>query len=356
MTLTDGIDQSLLTVFQQSWWIDAAARTGRCCAAQVAVNGVVIARLPYMIRRSKLGLRWAAAPDWTHLSGPVVGRSLSDTEKAKALHELMAQLPRSMSFGFVGPSHTDDADLIRQAFTEAGFIHTLETTYSQPPSQSDVLARLTRKHRLHIKAAARVLHVADISADEFIAAYDGNLREAGIKCHTPLRAAHDLIVRGMARDPPQVRVLAARQLRPRAPLEAAIACVWDRSRYYFWMATRRRQAGDGPADKPHPDAIKLLLVNAMAHARDLGLTFDADGVRTPGATTLYRDILRIPNEEYRDVFERITPLVRQHNIQVGRIKRAADALQLARIAWLAPRRSLSQATPGAVPSFAGQDR
>jgi hypothetical protein len=326
-TLTDGIDQSLITVFQQDWWIEAAGRTGRRAHAQVVADGVIVARLAYMVRRSRLGLRWAAAPDWTHLSGPVLSQSLSRAEKADALRQIMAQLPRGLSFGFVGPSHTADADLIRDAVRAAGFVHSLETTYSQSPAQADVMARLTRKHRLHIRAAERVLDIEDSDADEFIAAYARNLREAGRICHMDLEAARAVIARGMALSPPQVRVMAARQRRVGAKLDAAIACAWDRSRYYFWMSTRRLPAADETCDRPHPDAIKLLIIHAMAHAHALGLTFDADGVQTPGATTLYRDILRIPNQEFRDVFERVPSLVRRHNRLVGAVKRTLARLR-----------------------------
>jgi hypothetical protein len=120
-----------------------------------------------------------------------------------------------------------------------------------------------------------------------------------------------------------VRVIGGRGKTPGAPLDAAIACAWDNMRYYLWMSTRRRHVENSPHQKPHPDAIKVLIVNAMAHARDLGLTFDADGVSTPGAKTLYSEILRIPNEEYRDVFERLTKYARWYRVHLPGIKKMA---------------------------------
>lgn len=57
-------------------------------------------------------------------------------------------------------------------------------------------------------------------------------------------------------------------------VDAAICIVWDNECCYYWLSTRRKES--------HPDAIKLLIVEAMKHARKLGLNFDADDANTSG--------------------------------------------------------------------------
>ena len=56
--------------------------------------------------------------------------------------------------------------------------------------------------------------------------------------------------------------------------------------------------------------MKLLVVNAMEHAQNMGLVFDADGVVSPGADNMYRNILGLRIEERRDVFRRLDTLER----------------------------------------------
>jgi hypothetical protein len=317
------IDQSTLPVFQQNWWLEIARRTGSYHEARVFKNRVLVGSLPYAVRRTKIGLRWGAAPDWSHLGGPVVSQSLSDAEKSDVLGQLIAQLPANISYGFVCSPYTNDAGLMRRAFASAGFAYFTETTCCQSPSQADVLGRLNRKHRLHLEAARRRLDVVELRADEFIDFYSMNLADSALAARLPLETARALIARGRMGDAPQVRVIAARRKTSGAPLDAAIACAWDKRRYYYWMSTRRRHSVNGQHDVSHPDAIKLLIVSAMAHAESLGLVFDTDGCSTPGSQKLYNEILRIPNEEFRDVFERITRLQRWYITQQQRLDKSA---------------------------------
>ena len=113
----------------------------------------------------------------------------------------------------------------------------------------------------------------------------------------------EFIAKGICRG--QVRVIAAQRKMGKTdsvnqfPYDAAIACAWDEDRYYYWLSTRSRAGRDAShRPRPHPDAIKLLIVKAMSHAEQLGLTFDADGVSTPGTLHLYKDILSLHEEEH----------------------------------------------------------
>jgi hypothetical protein len=312
IAFVNGIDQTKLPVFQQSWWLNIARGAERYIEARVLRDGVVVGSLPYITKRNRLGIRWGASPSWCHFGGPVVRCDLSDAEKSEVLCQLVGQLPRGISFGFVCSPHSGDADLVRQAFLAAGFQHTVEATYSQSLSEADIMGRLARKHRLRIRSAAKALEITEVSAEEFIEFYRMNLAELAVSSYAPLDIAHNLIVKGQQLGIPQVRITAARRKAIGAPLEAAIACVWDTKRYYYWMSTRRRQANTGLQTKPHPDAIKVLIVDAMAHAAQMRLVFDADGFHTPGSRTLYKEILSIPCEEFRDAFTRTTWPARGH--------------------------------------------
>jgi hypothetical protein len=323
LALTYGIDQTMLPVFQQSWWLEIARGSGRYCEAKVFRDGLLVGMLPYVLRRTKLGIRWGAIPDWSHVGGPIVCQSLSEEEKSDVLNQLIAQLPLNISFGFACGPHPSDAHLIRRAFTSAGFSHSTIPTYSQTPSQADVLGRMRRKRRKLIESARRKLDVVEIDENEFIGFYSKNMAEPALAAGLPLDIARALIARGRVGDAPQIRVTAAKGKQAGGLIDAVIACAWDKTRYYYWMSARRRQSADSPDDKPHPAANKLLIVDAMAHAQNLGLIFDADGCGTPGAQKLYKEVLRIPNEEFRDIFERRTRLARWYRAQQNRLEKFA---------------------------------
>jgi len=305
-----------LPVFQQRWWVEIARGTAHLNEAKVVEGNIVVGRLPYIVQRNKAGFKCGGLFHWTHMGGPVISQDLSGEAKAEVLHQLLAQLPRNVSLSFVFGPASGDVEPIREAFKAAGFERSTQITYSQPPNAESMINRLSRKHAKHIRSADRSLDVIDISADRFIKFYEANLREAGKVSNSPLGIARDLIAAGGERNPPQVRAIAARKRLGREEegspvanseedtLDAAIACAWDNERYYLWRLTRRRDAG--PGGKPHPDAVKLLVVKAMEHARSLGLIFDSDGVGSGGSVEFYEKILKIPNMEIRDVYERPT--------------------------------------------------
>jgi hypothetical protein len=298
-----------LPVFQQPWWREIAARDEDSREFTVRHEGVVVGRLPFIVVKDRIGNRLGFPPIWSRLGGPIVSQTLDSEEKAAVLHQLLEQLPRSISFKFVCSSTGSDVDLIREAFVAEGFDHRVETTYVQHPDDPGILNRLSAKHRGHIRRADRDLEVIEIGADPFMEFYQSNLKAAGKDSYAPVKNARDLIVRGQNREAPQVRAFAARRKAPDAQLDAAIACAWDDQRYYLWMTTRRRPSpSDLLAERPHGDAIKLLILAATEHAHSMNLVFDVDGAITDGAKNLYHDILKFPRVESRDVFIRDTAI------------------------------------------------
>jgi hypothetical protein len=328
LSIIKGIDHSDLPVFQQNWWVRIAQQSARFGEAQVYEDGVVVGSLPYIVTKRSVGLviPWGVSPHWSHLGGPVVSQALSKAGKANVLGQLIAQLPRKIPFQFICSHLTDDAELIRQAFINAGFKYSRMVTYSQSPEEADVMGRINSKNRSHIKVADKLLEVIEISADEFTSFYEANLKAAGLVSYSPLNVARELIIKGRDRAAPQVRVIAARKRKDGSPYDAAIACAWDNERYYLWMMTHRRH--DPGHDQPNRDAMKLLIVKAMDHAQSLGLTFDVDGFTKQSHEKLYKEILKVPNREFRDVFDRAMGLARLFEIYRPKIKKAAVFLCL----------------------------
>jgi hypothetical protein len=222
---------------------------------------------------------------------------------------LVSRLPKRVSFDFICHPYENDAALIATVFRNAGFKVALQKTFSQTPDEVDVMSRINIEQRKNIVRAEKKLEIVNIGADMFVEFYARNLVARGLVCYSPLAIARDLIAAALHRTPPQAEIFAAQRrnpcsLDPACVLDAAIACVWDKERYYYFMSTRRTGCPGDPECKPNADAVKLLIVDAMQHARDMGLTFDADGVTTDGAETLYRKILRIPELEHRLLLRR----------------------------------------------------
>jgi hypothetical protein len=316
ITCNKGIDQSRLPIFQQDWWVDIARKSAGFREVTVLEDGLIVGRLPFRLQRSRLGFRRGGNLPSCHLGGPALSESLSPKRLAKVLDGLLKQLPRNIPFQFAVSAHVSYAPYVREAFKKAGFKQFTQVNYlrrSTAGRASDIVGEFSRKRRAHVNSADRRLEVREINAEEFIRFYSANLKARGRTCHLPLDIVRELIAEGICRG--HVRVIAARQRKKDFSdrtenvsdfaYDAAVAFAWDGERYYYWLSTRRH-ADKNDSHRPHPDAIKLLAVKAMSHADQLGLTFDSDGVSTPGTLHLYKEILSLHEEETRDVFERTT--------------------------------------------------
>jgi hypothetical protein len=179
-----------------------------------------------------------------------------------------------------------------------------------------VLSARKSKHKGHIKRAAKELDCVDVSAKEFVQFFQTNLKASREKSYSPLDTMTFLIEEAVSRG--QARAIAARPNSwsqsvdhgRSSPYDAAIVYVWDNDRCYYWLSTHRTASADNSNAKPHPDATKLLAVRAMEDAQAMNLTFDSDGVTSPGTENFYRNILGLSKQERRDVFDRETILER----------------------------------------------
>ena len=316
-------DLNRLSIFQEDWWLKIAKGSARLDEVQVlGPNGVVIGRLPYIVHRNALGIPSGRSPILSRVGGPIVSNSLSDERKRFVLKRLIEKLPK-FSFTFSIAEHMPNARLINHTFNCAGFECFEQTNFSLPPH--DVASNLGKKLREHIRQAQNKLELITIEPDIFAAFYQRNLDDNSKKSFFSLDIASKLIATCMTRDPPQARIIAACKKRAvRQPeIDAAICVVWDKERCYYWLSTR--------CNDSHPDAIKLLIKEAMMHSARLGLIFDADGVNTQGADRLFRLIFGMPNEEKRYIFmrtSRLTKICETSRSHIDRLKKFAVTVGL----------------------------
>jgi hypothetical protein len=318
-------------LYQQDWWLDIARGQAQFGQSQVSKDGKILGTLSYIQTRTvvsrliPLAFSFGGSPHWTSLCQPVLDTSLDEREKREVLERLIRKLPRKISFKFVVEPDAKDRELIKDAFELAGFEHSIQTTYSERSGDIDARARLSAKHRYNLRRAERDLEVLGanpddpaVSAAAFIDFYQKNLF-SGEKSYAPLDVARALIQEGQKRHQAQVFVAQRKRTsksEANTDWDAAIACVWDNRRLYYWMSSRRRESSNTTADKPQEDAIKLLMITAISYARSLGLIFDVDGVPIvngspdQGKNDLYQKILKIPHEESRDVYRRPSQLYR----------------------------------------------
>jgi len=329
----DTIEQFGAVAAYQQPWFDAVASYGRK-RKRIEVkskDGKVLAALTYTLERRHKILMFGSTPSWSHINEPLIDASLNDDQRVVVLRRLVRKLPRSASLKFIcNPAEKEcERNVLIAAFKAAGFEHGHQVTYREKPSDPDVMSPdnvngFDRKRRGNIRRAEKNVEFSeDLDANEFMAFYGANLRAAGMKPYSPLHIAQKLVATGQALDltnrfftngngervrAKQVVVFAAREKsgiegNKKAPLVAAIACLFDSKYCYYWMTTRRTSS-----DNKYDDTVKALIVRARARARDIGVTFDADGVSTAGTKEFYEK-LHFPHKLERDIFIRYNPAV-----------------------------------------------
>jgi hypothetical protein len=307
---------SELSVFSQDWWLNTARRSTHYRELKVVHGSYVAGRFAFDLSKNRVGLACGQDPYWSHLGGPILDQRLSGSAQSEVIRLLLSQLPRWASFYFVCDANLSYADVVRSAFTDAGFQHSTQVTYVRYPEEGDVLNSRKSKHRGHFRRAAKSLSCVDISAKEFVQFFERNLKVRGKRSYAPLDTLPHLIEEAMTRG--CARAIAAKPNAwngltvdgDRLPFDAAIVYLWDSSRCYYWLSTHRVAFGEDPAVRPHPDAVKLLAFHAMEHAQAMNLIFDADGVVTLGADNLYRNIFGLRTQQRRDVFQRVSAFER----------------------------------------------
>jgi hypothetical protein len=258
------------TIFHEPWWMEIAS-DGAYQEATVESDGVVIARLPYKTWQKGFGVTLLGMPSLTHVLGPAIEETAGGSHLRRQVKNigiistLLAQLPKSTHISF--RLHGDITDTL--AFDAAGFTSGVDYTVEIPPDSKEALWRQMRdKTRNAVRRAQESLTVTENeSSDDFIYCYENNLAS---KNKYRMARCRKIIDNSIIRS--SGRVLFAHDSR--GDIKAALFCVWDLKREYYFMSTRAADANNG--------AINLLIWSAIQHASSKGLIFDMDGVHVVG--------------------------------------------------------------------------
>jgi Acetyltransferase (GNAT) domain len=317
-------------VYLQSWLTQIAGRDN-LIKTTIVENGEQIASLSIALARNVLGMKHGSILPWARLCGPVISGAVSNEKRASIARRLVRLLPKDVSYWLP----VDECDI--EPFLSEGFKPASEDNYFILPDQLPVLyASFSKMTRRHIKQAQRNQIVSTTTPAAFIDIYASDLLRRGRTPYSPLAIAHDILAEGLRRG--QAHIFTAER-RDTGEIDAAIACLWDDERYYYWMTTRRVQV-DGES-KPEQGAVKLLLWSAIQDAATRGLIFDFDGAGTDigragraklydgmGAQQCVRYVVRRETDFQRFVNHFLQPIKRAIRDVDIRIFRATDSLPL----------------------------
>lgn len=262
------MDVAPLSIYHQPWWLDIAC-DGQWGETVIRENGIIVARMPYPIRR-RLGLVVSDMPSLVRTLGPAVaeiaGKPVARLRRRLELTEqLIDALPEFDTFGQLFDPRVEDAI----SFLYRGF-H-LASTYSFRLDRclgiEEIWEGMNDKTRNGIRKAARSLRLHAIEdVDTFIAFHDTNLE--GENRHGPDRLRR-LLTAMLDRDAGNLLGVSDAGGR----LVAASALVRDDNVAYHLISSRRADAPGG--------ATSLLIWEALKIASDRRLDFDFDGIVSP---------------------------------------------------------------------------
>jgi hypothetical protein len=271
------------TIFHEPWWLDAVTQ-GDWCEARVNANGKMVARLPYVMKRS-MGITALGMPPLTHTLGPQL--SLFETapgfhkpDHRALLNELMGQLPRHDYFHQVcDPSIENTLPLYTLGYDSA-LTYTLRIEASQ---STDITWQGIRPRiRQTIQKAQKTFALQyDLGIDEFCHFYNLNVKSNHKLSWSKNfeRRANQVKIRlyEACRAQDSGCLLAVRD--EKNVLRAAIMLVWGHGVMFYFLTVH-------DADPAGAGAIKLLIWEALKMAHAKRLTFDFDGFSRPEAVNI----------------------------------------------------------------------
>jgi len=259
-----------LPVYMQDWFTEIAGRGEETKRAAVFEDGKPICSLAIVIIRNGLGMKQGYNLPWARLCGLIISEGFSESQKAQIARRLIRELPTDVSY-FLTLAKKFDYD----QFLSEGFQPAIEDNYVISPARYRMLPEsFSKMTKRHIRHAGRELVVSTTTtAEAFINFYEANLARRHFTPYIPLTIARDILEEGLRRG--QSSIFTATR-RDTGEIDAAIACLWDGDRYYYWMPTHRVPTKG--ETKPDQGAVKLLLWSAIQDAAARGLTFDFDGV------------------------------------------------------------------------------
>jgi len=259
------------SIFQQAWWVEAAAGPALEWA-EVRWSGQVVASLPF-IRVRSMGFTLLAMPPYTRTLGPVL--TLPESKPARrlrnmhdAIRDLVAVMPKHDRFqAMLGP---DDPTAFSLALSGCSLGQNF--TFRMPAmwDADQHWSEMDQKTRNLIRTASKELEVR--RADEIEAVLELSERERGAEDRSDFSTLRRLATAARSRG--QIATLTAHQ--EGGEVVAAAAVIWDRRVMYFWQSIR-------DSSVPRSGANSLLVWEAMLLASRKGLIFDIDGYHSLSA-------------------------------------------------------------------------
>jgi hypothetical protein len=304
------IDPLVPTIFHEPWWLDIATQ-GHYGTVEISANNAVVGRMPYLIKR-KMGIAMSFMPPLTHFLGPAVdeGTGSANTRFLKRLavtREIINKMPKLSTVRI--HCHRQVKDVI--AFQEQGFQSTVQFTHEiAPQPEAEIWSNMRDKTRNVIRRAQERLTVSKVSDPaKFMAFYESTLGQLG-KDNVIDR---DICIKLLETCLTKQCGAIFGAYNDKGQLIAAIACVWDRTSYFYLMSSRQPNSGN--------NAISLLVWEAIKDANARNLIFDFDGLAAKGSILFFtgfggmtspRYIVQRSNKPMR-AFQEMKALIRGEN-------------------------------------------
>jgi hypothetical protein len=264
-------EHAAFSIFHEPWWLDIAA-DGNWGATEVRENGAVIGRLPYPIGR-RFGMPVSTLPSLIRTLGPEIaplpGKPATVLRRRlEIIHTLIDQLPHFALFEQLFDPRISDA----VAFSYSGFVIGASYCFRIDPQQptDEIWAGMHDRRRRVIRRATEQYGIGPVDdVAEFCRFHDCNVaRDGNLHGAARMRSILGAIqARGAG------TMLGARDARQE--LIAAVTLVWDRTTMYYLLGTRRPDIAEN-------GALSMLLWQGIQEACARGLTFDLDGINSPG--------------------------------------------------------------------------
>jgi hypothetical protein len=265
----DPADRPATTIFDEDWWLDAAA-PGAWDRVKINWDGEAVGEMAFHLER-RWGLTYLKMPHLTrtmspHLFPPPSKPVTRELHCQAIVGELLAQLPRHDRF---------ERALVPGCASLSGFVHAnmavthLFTFRSKPGDSAETLLQAAHQEarRAITKAQRDCSTERSADLDRFIALHRQAYGEASLVDYATLtRLFEAAMQRG------QAEIVFARLKGERDT--AATIHIWDQRTVYSWLLAR-----DGVQN--YVGASSLLAFEGMKTAERLGLAFDLDGYVRP---------------------------------------------------------------------------
>jgi Acetyltransferase (GNAT) domain len=305
------VPSAALPVYMQGWFTDIGATSTETLKVTVVEGNEIAGSLEVSLCKNALGMNQAYNLPWARLGGPLISEGVGSARRAQIVQKLIDQLPKNVSY-FLTLANEDDFKI----FLASGFKADLEDNFVVPACQpTPVEIGFSKMTKRHLRKAEEELLVSTLDPEEFIQLYATHLSMRRRKPYAALSIAQEILVEAKRRG--QASIMTAGR-RGASESDAAIACLWDNTNYYYWMTTRRPPVTG--QIRPHQGAVKLLLCKAIKDAHTKGLVFDCDGVpaglpeKENGVTRLYHGLGATKSVRYKvkreTLVERLASLVR----------------------------------------------